>query len=92
MSLDREMGEKLGNFLLAHFVGVALAVKEDVAPDPIDVGFFGANTVMFHPQMPVHAIEQFGRGGDGSSGWRHESRSFQSGRRRASVATRATLC
>ena len=54
---DRQMGEKSGDFLLAHFVRMPLAMKENVTANPIDVGLFGADGVMFHAQMPADPIE-----------------------------------
>jgi hypothetical protein len=55
--LHGEMGEKVGDFFLAHFVWMAFAMKENVTPDPIDIRLFGADAVMFHPQVPSDAVE-----------------------------------
>ena len=54
---DREMREEGADVLLAHFVRVAFAMKENVTANPIDVRLLGADGVMFHPQMPANAIE-----------------------------------
>lgn len=61
-SVDGQMIEEGANVLFAHFVRVAFAVEEDVAPDPIDVGLLGPNAVMLDPQMPADPVEQFGLG------------------------------
>jgi len=37
---------------------MALAVKQDVSPDPIDVAFFSARRVMFAPDRIAHLVEQ----------------------------------
>ena len=48
----------------AHFGGVALVVEQDKAPDPADVGFFGAQGIMFKASAFTGLIEQlFGRWG-----------------------------
>ena len=52
-----QMREKRGDLLLAHFVRVAFAMKENVTANPIDVGLLCADRVMFHPQMPPDPIE-----------------------------------
>jgi len=49
--------QRLADVLLAHFVRVAFAMKENVTANPIDVRLLGADGVMFHPQMPANAIE-----------------------------------
>jgi hypothetical protein len=41
----------------ARFVGVAFAMKEDVAANPIDVGLLDADRVMFDAQMPANPVE-----------------------------------
>jgi hypothetical protein len=61
LSFNREVAEEGSNLRFAHFVGVALAMKEDEAPDPIDVGLLGADAIMFDPQVPADAVEQFRR-------------------------------
>jgi len=66
-----EMGKEVGDFFLAHFVRVAFAMKENVTANPIDVRLFGADRIMFHPQVPPDAIEQLGRGSHGCGGGRH---------------------
>jgi len=57
MFVYREMRQKLRYLSLAHFVRVAFAVKENVAPDPVDVRLLSADRVMFYAQMPAHAIQ-----------------------------------
>lgn len=55
--VDGQVTEKCRNLFLTHFIGVALAVKEDVASDPIDVGLLGADAVVFDTQLPPNAVE-----------------------------------
>jgi hypothetical protein len=59
MFIDGEMSEKVGDVPLAHFVWVPLVVKQNEAANPIDVGLFGANGIMFYAQVPAHPIQQF---------------------------------
>src|SRR5262245_4271291 len=64
-ALDGERAEEARHLWSAELGGMALAVKEDVAPDPGDAGFLGAATVMPDPERRAHPIEQAGlrRGG-----------------------------
>ena len=53
----------------AHLGGMALAVEEDEAPDPGDVGLLGAAAVVACAQGLAHAVEQTGLGGVGRPGF-----------------------
>lgn len=57
LGINRQMTQKGGDLLFAHFEGVSLSVKEDEASNPVRIEFFGAQTVMFDPQMPADAVE-----------------------------------
>jgi hypothetical protein len=66
-----EVREELADLVRAHLCGVALAVVEDEALDPVDVGALGADAIMVQPQAPPHLLEKgwsFGHGW--YSGWR----------------------
>ena len=56
--MDRKVGEERLNLYHAHVLGVTLAVKENVASDPLEIGLFGANQVMLLPDNVTHLIEQ----------------------------------
>lgn len=43
----RQVGQEGLDFRSAHLGGMALVLEEDIAPDPIDVGFFRANGIVF---------------------------------------------
>ena len=43
MALDSEVGEEGGDLFATHIFGVAFVVKEDEAPGPFQIDFFGAN-------------------------------------------------
>jgi len=60
--VDGQVGEEGLDFGDAHLFGMAFVVEEDVAPDPVDVSFFGAVGVVFAAQRISHAIQQFRRG------------------------------
>src|SRR3989442_12726069 len=60
-SIHREPAEKRADFRRAHFRGMPLPVKEDVSPNPVDVGAFGSTTVMFRADDMSNTIEQLRR-------------------------------
>lgn len=60
VSLDSEMGEKCGHFVLAHLGRMPFPMKKDVATNPVEVGLFGADAVVLHPQVPPNSIEEAG--------------------------------
>lgn len=51
-------GHSLGG---AHVGGVLFAMKEDEALDPVDVGLFGAEGVVFEAEFVPHLIQKFYR-------------------------------
>src|SRR5438128_1557715 len=59
VALCRQMIQKGGDLLLAHFLGMPFVVKEDKPPNPIDISRFGANRLAFQAQMPPHPLQQF---------------------------------
>jgi hypothetical protein len=40
---------------------MTLAMKQDIAFNPVNVGVFSADTVVFNPQLIAHLIKQLGR-------------------------------
>jgi hypothetical protein len=36
---------------------VSFAVKEDIAPDPVDIRLLSADRIMFYAQVPTNAVE-----------------------------------
>jgi hypothetical protein len=52
------MGEEFTNFGRPHFGGVPFAMKQDVLSNPIEVGLFGAITVMACADEGTHLFEQ----------------------------------
>lgn len=54
--LDRQVREEPPNLVGSHLGGMALLVKEDEAPDPVALGFFGAETEVPHPRNIPHPI------------------------------------
>jgi hypothetical protein len=56
------VGEEGLDFLHAHVFGVAFAVEEDVAFDPVFVGLFGAVGVVFEAEGVGDLVEEFARG------------------------------
>lgn len=52
------MDNERADFIFAHLVLVTIIVKEDIAPDPIDVGLFGIKRVMFGAKSLTDLLEQ----------------------------------
>jgi len=64
-ALHREVREEGLDLGAAHVGRVALAVEQDEASDPADVGFFGAAAAMERAHRGVHTVEQPRRRGLG---------------------------
>jgi hypothetical protein len=62
IALNGEVSQESFDFGLPELGRVALVVKEDEAPDPVDVSPFGAESVMFALQDVVQTIEKLGLG------------------------------
>jgi hypothetical protein len=57
----RQVREKGTNFGGPHFAGMAFVVEEDKASNPIDIGFFCAQSVVFNAQQFADLVKQLGR-------------------------------
>jgi len=69
LALYGEVTEESDNLRLAHLVGVSLAVKEDVAfgpleVGPLEVGLLGADAVVLAAYEVAHLSKQFGAAND----------------------------
>jgi hypothetical protein len=53
-----EVREELADLGRTHLGGVALAVEEYEALDPVDVGALGADAIMLEPQAPPNLLKQ----------------------------------
>ena len=47
-----------GQFCRTEFAEMALAMKDDEAPDPVRVGFLGADRVVSNPNLLPQPIQQ----------------------------------
>ncbi len=56
---NSEMGEELFDFGCTHFARVAFVVEEDKALDPIYIGLFGANGIVFEADGVAHLVKEF---------------------------------
>ena len=63
VSLNGQMAEELAYLQSAKLLRVALAVKEDKAPSPVDVGLLGPVRVVQCPDAVPQPVEQADRGG-----------------------------
>ena len=54
-----EVGEILSDLWDAHFFWVAFVMEENIVPDPLDVGVFGARGVVFDAEGVAVLIEEF---------------------------------
>ena len=61
LSFDGEVGEECFDLGWPHFAGMAFIVEDNVANDPIAVGFFGADGVVQESHFGRDLIEEFGR-------------------------------
>lgn len=58
MTFHYEMSNELVDFIHTHFFGVAFVVKENVIPDPLDVGFGGSRGVLFELDGVAVEVEE----------------------------------
>lgn len=54
-----EVGKVLSDFRDAHFFWMAFIMKENVVPDPLDIGVFGARGVMLDAKGIAILVEKF---------------------------------
>jgi hypothetical protein len=62
VSFHGEVAQKGMHFVGTHVPGVPLSMKEDVAADPLQIGFFGPQAIVFHPQVIANLVEKLWRG------------------------------
>ena len=55
--LGGQMGQKRTDFILTHLSGMPLLVRENVSLDPVEVGLFGSDTVVFEPDYIADLIK-----------------------------------
>src|SRR3989475_1534190 len=58
LALDRERAQEQGHLRRAHLHRMPLAMEDDVATDPRDVGVLGAATVVASAQGSANTVEQ----------------------------------
>jgi hypothetical protein len=46
--LHRKVGQERTNFLFTHIPGIALGVKNNEPPDPVNIGLLSFDAVMLH--------------------------------------------
>ena len=56
------MRQKRLNLRTSHIARMFLSVKENEAPDPMDIGFLGPNGKVLEPDHLPHLIEEFDPG------------------------------
>jgi hypothetical protein len=61
MRLDGQMGQEGLHLASAHLPGMSLAVEEDEATNPIDIGLLGADGVVQQPELLPDLVEEFHR-------------------------------
>jgi hypothetical protein len=73
LALAGQEGEECRYLRFSHYPRVPFTVKEDEAPNPVDVYLLGPKTVMFSPDDVSDLIEEFGlaRGNPGPYGGGH---------------------
>ena len=58
MPVHCQVSQEGCHFCRTEFAGMALAVKDDEAPDPVRVGFLGADRVVSNPNLLPQSIHQ----------------------------------
>jgi hypothetical protein len=58
--INGKMRNELADFRFSHFFGMLLVVKENKAPDPPDIGAFGAYAEVLNTGNSPDLIEKFG--------------------------------
>ena len=61
LPIDRQMAQKRFHLGRPHVLRVALAMKENKTPCPVDISLFRANAVVPRAQVNAHALQQLGR-------------------------------
>ena len=57
----RQVSKKSFDIVRPQVTGMALAVKMDIAFNPVYLNLLGANAAMLDAQLVAHLIQQFGR-------------------------------
>jgi len=57
--LHSQMGEKSFDFRDAHFLWMPFVMEQDIALDPVDIGLFGANRVVFDAYGLTNLVKKF---------------------------------
>jgi len=60
-SLHRQITQKALNIVCPHILGVTFIVEKNETTGPIQIGLFGADTIVTHAYLCAHPVEQFGR-------------------------------
>src|SRR5712691_1380422 len=74
LSLDGQRRQETRDLGRAHLGRMALAVEDDVAADPRDVGLLGTAAVMKGTDSAAHAVEQARLGWAGGAGFPDDER------------------
>lgn len=59
IALGREVDDELLDFGDSHFTRMPFVVEQDVTADPVEVGFFGAQGVVFSADGVADLVEEF---------------------------------
>jgi hypothetical protein len=57
-AFEREVAQECGNLRGVHRAGMTLAVEQDVAPDPVDVGLLGLQAHVPNADLGANPLEQ----------------------------------
>jgi hypothetical protein len=58
VAIHRQVRQEGLDLRCAHLVGMALAMKEDEPPDPVDISIFGADGIVFEADGIAHPIQE----------------------------------
>ena len=57
VAVDGQVGQEAVDFNGSHLGGMAFAVEEDEALDPVNIGMFSADRVVSHPDSIAQIVE-----------------------------------
>jgi hypothetical protein len=84
--------EERCDLFFTHFLRMAFAMEKNVTPDPVEIGLLGADAVVFDPQVPADAVEQFGTWCGEGEDWHRADSHHAKTRNQGKCKSRKRVC